>query len=70
VATGAGAPGVSSTRQLSLVAWHLRFSLSYRDVIGAQAPLGQQLLDVAVRKAQVPPHCQQDDVRLKLPPLE
>src|SRR5271168_1515116 len=29
------------------------------DVIGAQAPLGEQLLDVAVRKgkAQVPPHC-------------
>jgi hypothetical protein len=42
------------------------------DVIGAQAPLGEQLLDVAVRKgkAQIPPHCQQDDLRLKLPPLE
>src|SRR5580692_10829528 len=42
------------------------------DVIGAQAPLGEQLLDVAVRKgkAQVPPHGQQDDLRLKLPPLE
>jgi hypothetical protein len=42
------------------------------DVIGAQAPLGEQLLDVAVRKgkAQVPPHCQQDDLRLKLPSLE
>jgi hypothetical protein len=34
--------------------------------------IGEQLLDVAVRKgkAQVPPHCQQDDLRLKLPPFE
>ena len=42
------------------------------DVIGAQASLGEQLLDVALRKgkAQVPPHCQKDDLRLKLPPLE
>jgi uncharacterized protein YndB with AHSA1/START domain len=42
------------------------------DVIGAQAALGEQLLDVAVRKgkAQVPPHCQKDHFRFKLPPLE
>ena len=42
------------------------------DVIGAQAPLGEQLLDVAVRKgkAQVPTHRQQDDLRLKLTPFE
>src|SRR6202790_4859640 len=75
---------VSSTRQLSLVSFesptqtlfHFRaIALDPRpdgDVIGAQAPLGEQLLHVAVRKgkAQVPPHCQQDDLRLKLPPLE
>ena len=44
----------------------------HRDVVGVQTPLGEQLFDVAVRegKAQVPPHCQQDDLRLKLPPLE
>jgi hypothetical protein len=41
-------------------------------VIGAQAPLGEQLLDVPVRKgkAQVPPYRQQDDLRLKLTPFE
>jgi hypothetical protein len=43
-----------------------------RDVIGALASLGEQLFDVAVRKgkAQVPPHCQENHLRLKLPPLE
>jgi hypothetical protein len=41
-------------------------------MIGAQAPLGEQLLDISVRKgkAQVPAHRKQDDLRLKLPPLE
>jgi hypothetical protein len=41
-------------------------------VVGVQTPLGEQLFDVAVdrEKAQVPSHRQQDDLRLKLPPLE
>jgi hypothetical protein len=40
--------------------------------VSFQAPLSEQLLDVAVLKgkAQIPPHCQQDDLRLKLSPLE
>ncbi len=50
----------------------LRFSEPHRDVVGVQIPLGEQLFDVAQRqgKAQVPSHRQQDDLRLKLPPLE
>jgi len=31
---------------LLAVGWYLRFSLSYRDVIGVQTSLGEQLLDV------------------------
>jgi hypothetical protein len=41
-------------------------------VIGAQAPLGEQLLDVAVgkREAQIPADRQENDLRFKLAPLE
>jgi hypothetical protein len=41
-------------------------------VVGVQAPISEQLLDVTVRKkkAQVPPYRLQDDLRLKLPPFE
>src|ERR1700739_2642084 len=44
----------------------------HRDVIGAQAPLGEQLLYVTVgkREAQVPADRKQDDLRFKLAPLE
>jgi hypothetical protein len=42
------------------------------DVVDQKSALSKEFLDVTVRKAkaQVPPHCQQDDLRLKLPPLE
>jgi hypothetical protein len=42
------------------------------DVIGVQAPLGEQLLHVTVgkREAQVPADRKQDHLRLKLAPLE
>ena len=42
------------------------------DVVGVHAPLGQQLLHVAVRQGetQVPAHCQEDHLRFELPPLE
>jgi hypothetical protein len=41
-------------------------------VIGAQAPLGEQLFDIAVRKgkAQIPANRQHDDLRFELPPPE
>src|SRR5208282_4803656 len=44
----------------------------HRDVIGVQAPLGQQLLHVTVgkREAQVPADRKQDHLRFKLAPLE
>src|SRR5271165_3085472 len=44
----------------------------HRDVIGLQASLGKQLLDVPVRqgKAQIPTNRQKDDFRFELPPLE
>src|SRR5271166_4283781 len=44
----------------------------HRDVIGVQAPLGEQLLHVAVgkREAQVPTDRKQDHLRFKLAPLE
>ena len=57
---------------LLAVGWYLRFSLSYRDVIGVQTSLGEQLLDVPVRqgKTQIPTNRQKDDFRFELPPLE
>src|SRR6478752_1044623 len=57
---------------LLAVGWYLRFSLSYRDVIGVQAPLGKQLLHVTVgkREAQVPADRKQNYLRFKLAPLE
>jgi hypothetical protein len=44
----------------------------HRDVIGVQAALGKKFLHVTVgkREAQVPADRKQDDLRLKLPPLE
>src|SRR5580692_2877536 len=44
----------------------------HRDVIGMQAPLGEQLLHVTVgkREAQVPADRKQDHLRFKLAPLE
>src|SRR5208282_4713191 len=44
----------------------------HRDVIGLQASLGEQLLDVPVRqgKTQIPTNRQKDDFRFELPPLE
>jgi hypothetical protein len=42
-----------------------------RDVIGAQAPLGEQLLHVAIREyAEIPTHGQENHLRFKLSPLE
>ena len=44
----------------------------HRDVIGVQASLGEQLLNVPVRqgKTQIPTNRQKDDFRFELPPLE
>jgi hypothetical protein len=44
----------------------------HRDVIGVQASLGEQLLDVPVRqrKTQIPTNRQKDDFRFELPPLK
>src|SRR5208282_5035122 len=44
----------------------------HRDVIGVQAPLGEQLLHITVgkREAQVPADRKQDHLRSKLAPLE
>jgi hypothetical protein len=41
-------------------------------VIGLQASLGKQLLDVQVRQGetQIPTNRQKDDFRFELPPLE
>jgi hypothetical protein len=41
-------------------------------MIGVQASLGEQLLDVPVGqgKTQIPTNCQKDDFRFELPPLE
>jgi hypothetical protein len=41
-------------------------------MIGVQASLGEQLLDVPVGqgKTQIPTSCQKDDFRFELPPLE
>ena len=42
------------------------------DVVGAQAPLGEQLLHITIgkRKAQIPADRKQDHLRFKLAPLE
>jgi succinate-semialdehyde dehydrogenase / glutarate-semialdehyde dehydrogenase len=42
------------------------------DMIGVQAPISEQFLDVSVRKreAQIPADGQEDHLRFKLPPLE
>src|SRR6202011_315519 len=42
------------------------------EVVGAQAPLGEQLLHITIgkRKAQIPADRKQDHLRFKLAPLE
>ena len=44
----------------------------HRDVIGAQAPLGQEFLYIAIREreAQIPTDGQENHLRFKLAPLE
>jgi hypothetical protein len=44
----------------------------HRHVIGVEASLAEQLLDVPVRqgKTQIPTHRQKDDLRFKLAPLK
>src|SRR5262249_21304007 len=44
----------------------------HRDVIGVQAPLGQQLLHITIgkREAQIPTDSQENHLRFKLAPLE
>ena len=57
-----------------ILVFHRRrgFEYGHRDVIGVQASLGEQLLDVPVRqgKTQIPTNGQKDDFRFELPPLE
>jgi hypothetical protein len=70
--------GVAETAE-ALIAAGRKFSGSVAldpppdgDVVGVQAPISEQLLDVTVRKkkTQVPRYRQQDDLRLKLAPFE